>query len=484
MTRSHTRPEHDRRADQVAGGRPIGVGHPTYSSAAATLLDNGYEPLPIVPAKKQPPMRGWSSVPIDARQVEDWVARYPDHGVGLRTGQLVGLDIDILDADLAHEIQSLAIRRLGDSFVRVGRWPKRLLLYRTDHPAPKRAVGKVEVLGAGQQLVAFGVHPDTGQPYSWTSGDSPLDAHVSDLPSVDDDAIAAFLAEAGALQPDAGQSGGSRPRRSSQAAPNPGHVTREGGLVLDGRDGWLSTIAFHAVHDASDAEITPDLDDLAAHVWDRFSDTTDLTRLRQDSGRGYDLADARRKVAEKLRLLSDGRLPERAPQDAPPPPECPTTPVESARAALDQTIHKACTDILGWHRSGMDTAPPRIGIRATVGLGKTTLSRRHLLALRAVLKQEGLPHRIAIFTPSLALAEEAAEGWQGSGLTVAVLRGYEALQPVSRDRMCLDIEAVRLALTAGADIQKSVCDAGKGNRCAHIQGCAKQANRRDVAGAD
>ena len=51
-------------------------------------------------------------------------------------------------------------------------------------------------------------------------------------------------------------------------------------IVIDGRDGWPSTIAFHAVHDAVAAGgvvvDAPGL--LAARVWARFADTTDLGR--------------------------------------------------------------------------------------------------------------------------------------------------------------------------------------------------------------
>jgi hypothetical protein len=47
--------------------------------------------------------------------------------------------------------------------------------------------GKVEVLGNGQQLIIYGVHPDTGRDYEWTDADlgsEPLQMPVSELPEV------------------------------------------------------------------------------------------------------------------------------------------------------------------------------------------------------------------------------------------------------------------------------------------------------------
>lgn len=58
-------------------------------------------------------------------------------------------------------------------FVRVGRAPKCLLLYRAaGKPFPTKHIGKVDVLGTGAYFVASGIHPDTGQPYQWR-GPSP-----------------------------------------------------------------------------------------------------------------------------------------------------------------------------------------------------------------------------------------------------------------------------------------------------------------------
>lgn len=238
---------------QVAAGGPTGIGGQGYGDLAARLFDNGYEPLPILPGTKRPAPARWSSVAINETQVADWVAHHPSAGIGLRTGVLVGVDIDVEDPDLAHVVSALVEEQLGRTLIRVGRWPRRLLVYRVAEPFPKLKLGPVEVLGLGQQFVAFGCHPGTGRAYDWVTGETPADVPLADLPLVSKAAVERLLAETGALTrqvPGTGQqnrSPGFRRAGSGSGA----HWTRDAsGLVIDGRDGWLSTIAFHALHDA------------------------------------------------------------------------------------------------------------------------------------------------------------------------------------------------------------------------------------------
>ncbi len=100
------------------------------------------------------------------------------------------------------------MERFGETLVRVGRWPKRLLLYRTETPFPKMKAGQIEILGLGQQFVAFGLHPGTGEPYSWPFGETPLEVPLSDLPMIDQTAAAAFLAEIGPTDQRSNTNGG------------------------------------------------------------------------------------------------------------------------------------------------------------------------------------------------------------------------------------------------------------------------------------
>jgi len=275
---------------------------PTFGEIAEKLLDNGYTPLPIRPGSKAPAPSRWTSIDIDAQRVEAWARNYPDHGVGLRTGHLVGIDIDILDADLAWQVKALAERRFGETLLRVGRWPKQLLLYRTETPFAKIDLKPVEILGKGQQFVAFGLHETTRKPYYWPLGDTPLDVPLDQLPLVDHDDVQAFVAEAKALVPEISDSAGGGRRRSEGGGGRKTPTRDETDRVVDGRDNWLSMIAFHAVHDAIGRGNELDPHALGVLVWGDFASSADLQRPRQDGACLYSPEDAQRKVRDKLRL--------------------------------------------------------------------------------------------------------------------------------------------------------------------------------------
>ena len=168
------------------------------------LLRNGYSPIPIKPGEKRPGqyhggswsgLQKWSqflAVPPSRALVATW-SSWPGAGVGLLTGDIVAVDIDVLDRDLVSEILSEADEFLGETpLYRVGLEPKLLLVYRAAERMKKRLLGNVEILGEGQQFVAYGIHPSTRQPYRWTV-ESPDEVAVRDLPVVTSRGIERFL---------------------------------------------------------------------------------------------------------------------------------------------------------------------------------------------------------------------------------------------------------------------------------------------------
>lgn len=177
------------------------------------LVDNGYSVIPIMPGSKVPgQFRGgeWSPYPDWTRHCErptksfevDIWRRWPGCGVGIATGAVVGIDIDILDGALAIQLADLAASMLGDTpCLRIGRAPKRLLVYRAATPFAGRKRHPLELLARGQQFVAYAVHPDTGRPYDWPE-DSLVELPLSRLPVVDEAGCAAFLDAAWRLVPD------------------------------------------------------------------------------------------------------------------------------------------------------------------------------------------------------------------------------------------------------------------------------------------
>src|SRR5262249_163719 len=128
---------------------------------------------------------------------------------GIRTKFTPAIDIDILDDEIAQALEELTrefFEEHGLILPRIGQWPKRLVLLRTAEPFKKKtrvlvpAGGfydpnkppKIEILGDGQQVIAFGTHPDTRRPYDWPRGE-PGKVPRGDLPYVREADIDAFL---------------------------------------------------------------------------------------------------------------------------------------------------------------------------------------------------------------------------------------------------------------------------------------------------
>jgi hypothetical protein len=142
----------------------------------ARLLDAGYRIIPIWPGTKKPgrwdgtkwqDMPRWTNVDTSHAHVEMW-EKWPECGIGILTGNVVAIDIDVLDSSVAVAVGSVFQEHLGKTdFIRIGKSPKALYLYRTETPFQKISMHPIEVLGNGQQFVAYAIHPETQRPYEW-----------------------------------------------------------------------------------------------------------------------------------------------------------------------------------------------------------------------------------------------------------------------------------------------------------------------------
>ena len=148
----------------------------------ARLVDNGYPVLPIMPGTKKPGLfkggawrdyPGWTkhgTRPTSEHELIVW-SGWPDAGIGIPTGTVIGVDIDIRDDELASRLEQLAREMLGDTpAVRFGLPPKRLLVYRAAEPLSGMKAHPIEVLGLGQQFVAFADHPGHEAPVRVAAG--------------------------------------------------------------------------------------------------------------------------------------------------------------------------------------------------------------------------------------------------------------------------------------------------------------------------
>ena len=179
----------------------------TLGQVGSALIDNGYCVVRCAAGTKRPITRGWTTCYATKQDV---VAHSSD-AVGVACGvgatPLCGLDIDCDIVDLTEKLIVLCHEVLGPAPVRRGRAARALLVYKYDTPQPKivlkwRAADgtqpKIEALGGGQQFVAYGVHPDTGRPYSWDATDL-VSTKANDLTLVTSEQITDLFERCSAL---------------------------------------------------------------------------------------------------------------------------------------------------------------------------------------------------------------------------------------------------------------------------------------------
>jgi P4 family phage/plasmid primase-like protien len=167
-----------------------------FQNHGRALLGNGYLIVPIKPGHKRPALENWQTARLGAADL----TRYPNHGVGVLCGQgahpIAAIDVDTTDGALAARFVGWCQEHLGLTCERVGFAPKILLAYRAASEGWGKATGawfedlsgarhRLEILGKGQQFVAYHTHPDTGRPYEWVDLFGGLDAmRASDLPVI------------------------------------------------------------------------------------------------------------------------------------------------------------------------------------------------------------------------------------------------------------------------------------------------------------
>ena len=193
------------------------------------LIDCGYPIIPIIPGAKCPgryrgPQHGWQGYPDWTRhcdrlskplELQVWKT-WPGCGIGIPCGIVGGLDLDIMDLALVDQLEALARYILGDTPTwRIGRAPKKLLPYRMAKPFAKMPRHPLEWLGHGSQFVAYGIHPDTQEPYRWPAEEL-HEVTVNRLPVVTEGQVRAFMDRAEKLIPASMRVSRLGPDRSSE----------------------------------------------------------------------------------------------------------------------------------------------------------------------------------------------------------------------------------------------------------------------------
>src|SRR5438034_403130 len=115
----------------------------------ACLIANGYEPVAVM--GKAPKIRSWTTRPNTAEALAAERKAHPDHtNTGLRCGRLIGIDIDLRDAEDTKAVRQLVYDVLNFTFMERFGSKGATLLYRTTTPF----TGKVRVIGnSGETLL-------------------------------------------------------------------------------------------------------------------------------------------------------------------------------------------------------------------------------------------------------------------------------------------------------------------------------------------
>jgi hypothetical protein len=171
------------------------------------LLAAGYWPVPV--NGKKVLLDDWVNARATPAIIDTWAVTRADHlSTGILTGDTPFVDIDVTVEEVAEEIEALFEVELESSAVRIGLPPKRAIPIRTEAPfkkistsflSPNGKIQKVEILGAGQQIVVNGIHPDTQQPYRWHGSQPGPKLRREDLPLITAEYAAGYIAAAAAI---------------------------------------------------------------------------------------------------------------------------------------------------------------------------------------------------------------------------------------------------------------------------------------------
>jgi hypothetical protein len=120
---------------------------------------------------------------------------------------------------------------------------------------------------------------------------------------------------------------------------------------------------------------------------------------------------------------------------------------------------------------GMDDLPPDMAIAASPGMGKSRIAREELARLDLSM----LAGDVVFYTPTLALAEEAAAHARELQAGSHVTRGRSAINPATGLPMCARFEEAERAAKAGLTVKPTLCERETENGlqlCPHHASCA------------
>ena len=152
------------------------------------LLSNGYEPIPT--GGKDRLNTGWTSDEITPERVQfETEIGTTKLNTGLRCGRAAVVDNDLRDPEHAAAVNEIIEHILGPTPLKRRGSKGAALCYRNETSISKLTITDAkgtrlfEILGTGQQFVAYGRHPK-GMDYTWIGEGEPATVVLDELPEV------------------------------------------------------------------------------------------------------------------------------------------------------------------------------------------------------------------------------------------------------------------------------------------------------------
>jgi hypothetical protein len=440
------------------------------------LHDNGWSTVPVRTGTKKAAVSDWPSLanaPAAPALIEAWTHTLPEaRSTGLVMGRQVAIDLDILsDPHLVAQVRHLAVTVFGPTpYERVGQAPKMVLLYRAARPIATQRLpaaddsgDKVEILGGGAQIVAYGIHPDTCRPYTWVGEASPLDGPPEWAPPVTEQQIEAFLDAVHAVMPLADASkeeapgqktrGGGRRRWTGGGC---AIVRNAAGLAVDGREEFLRACVWRAAVQLDAEGVSPTAEAVATTAWALFTDPktgadthdgkwTERHALTKARGTVRRLRNGTVTLRGSLRIESGPSL----------GPDAAERPVEEAGKAFKAAWDAFLVEARAW-LANPEGPPPVHAVRLDPGGGKSTLTAAGIVRAKI---------RAHYTVPRRDLGDQLTRKFPPD--MARLLRGREAPDPTTLDvrdaKMCRKPEVVRDTLELRLPVTSTCCNGREPN---------------------
>jgi len=167
------------------------------------LVERGYNIVPLLAGKKRPPGKDWQKIVSTPEMVAGWIEQNAEFGIGVLCATTCAVDMDCRDKALNNKMLHWLKDNVGLAAIRIGENPKCVVPFRNEEGFKKMRSTEfedsegvrhaVEILGKGQQFVAYGIHPKTIKPYEWVSGPTLADVFHDDLPELTSEQASRFI---------------------------------------------------------------------------------------------------------------------------------------------------------------------------------------------------------------------------------------------------------------------------------------------------